>query len=117
MTDGNNGYSASVGYDLVTGIGTPKAPAIVDLLSTFSTTAAVMTANSAGDGGGYEALSTGGSQADPTTQEPFTNSLSTSQTANLPTPSSDLGSLSDLLTTTDASSAKKNGSFFARWHS
>jgi hypothetical protein len=32
VTTGNNGFAAGPGYDLVTGIGTPKAPAIVALL-------------------------------------------------------------------------------------
>jgi subtilase family serine protease len=33
ITVGYNGYSAGPGYDLVTGIGTPKGPAIVNLLA------------------------------------------------------------------------------------
>ena len=49
ITSGNNGYSAGSGYDLVTGLGSPKAPGVVatlqgasasmSLVSTASTTA------------------------------------------------------------------------------
>jgi hypothetical protein len=40
ITSGTNGYSAMRGYDLVTGLGTPK-PAIVDFLASYDTTNAV----------------------------------------------------------------------------
>jgi subtilase family serine protease len=39
VTTGNNGFSAGVGYDLVTGIGTPKSPAVVNLLAGAATPA------------------------------------------------------------------------------
>ena len=34
VQEGNNGFAAGVGYDLATGIGSPKANALVGLLST-----------------------------------------------------------------------------------
>jgi hypothetical protein len=40
ITSGTNGFSAMRGYDLVTGLGTPK-PAIVDFLASFDTTNAI----------------------------------------------------------------------------
>jgi subtilase family serine protease len=33
ITTGNNGYSARPGYDLVTGLGSPKAPGVISILS------------------------------------------------------------------------------------
>jgi subtilase family serine protease len=45
VTSGNNGHAAGVGYDLVTGIGTPKVPAIASLLGSYSTAPAVAVSN------------------------------------------------------------------------
>jgi hypothetical protein len=42
ITSGNNGYAAKVGYDLVTGIGTPKADLIVPMLASATSSAAVV---------------------------------------------------------------------------
>jgi hypothetical protein len=35
VTAGSNGYTAKVGHDLVSGLGVPKAAALVDILSGF----------------------------------------------------------------------------------
>jgi subtilase family serine protease len=40
VTTGNNGYPAGAGYNMVTGIGTPKVPAVVTLLGSFTPAAA-----------------------------------------------------------------------------
>ena len=57
VTTGSNGHSAGTGYDLVTGIGTPKAPAIVSLLG--STAPAVKIGGGGGVIGGPAAIGTG----------------------------------------------------------
>ncbi|HMC63694.1 MAG TPA: S53 family peptidase [Gemmataceae bacterium] len=43
ITSGSNGYSARTGYDLVTGLGTPRANAIVRALTTVSGSAGSLT--------------------------------------------------------------------------
>jgi subtilase family serine protease len=56
VTAGSNGFSAGTGYDLVTGIGTPKAPGIVSLLSSYSSAAVVVKTTPGTGGGGFAAL-------------------------------------------------------------
>jgi hypothetical protein len=73
VISGNNGYSATAGYDLVTGRGTPKAQLIVNALVQAATT---------GGSGGGGSLGGGGGSSSPT----FTQNNIGDGTHSLPRP-------------------------------
>jgi subtilase family serine protease len=86
ITSGTNGYSATAGYDLVTGLGTPKASAVVaGLLSANGVSEAAVTRSSTGSSsatstGSSSATSTGPSGTTTTTQSPTSTSQRGSHT-------------------------------------
>jgi subtilase family serine protease len=118
VTTGNNGFPAGTGYDLVTGIGTPKAPGIVGLFSApsviFNTAppGSINTpaAGSLADSGGHDHGSGIASGATQGTQGHPTSSLYSPQSGTLSNSSLSLGSLTDLVTTMEIPKLKKIGS-------
>ena len=75
---GHSGYSAAAGYDVVTGLGTPKAAALIDDLAT----SAAVTAP-AGTGATPTPTATGGSTPATATTSPVTISLLTTPLASV----------------------------------
>ena len=108
ITTGNNGYAAGVGYDLVTGIGSPKVPAIVSLIGSFTPAVVADSASHvslAGSGGGST-----GSGAGVDARDRSSIPVYAPQGATLNNSSLLVGSLTDLVTTMDIAKPKKIGS-------
>ena len=109
MTTGNNGHAAGTGYDLVTGIGTPIAPGIVNLLG-GGAPAVVLGSPPTGTG----SPPTGGSGALAVWSGYSSSSVSriTISVSSTPSSTSSLvanGSISALVTTMDLPKVKKVG--------
>ena len=104
VTTGNNGFAAGTGYDLVTGIGTPKVANIITLLGAATPGVVVNSQPPSGFGGGSgtNIASIHGSR------DSFTNpSLYDSLNGTATNTAFLAGSLSDLITATTTPSAKK----------
>ncbi len=109
VTTGSNGHSAGTGYDLVTGIGTPKAPAIVSLLG--SAAPAVKIGGGGGVIGGPAAIGTGSagfSNLDYDSSKPVSNAVGTISVGSV-----FAGPISDVVTTMDIPKPKKIGSLLS----
>lgn len=61
ITTGSNGYSAKAGYDLVTGLGSPRADLVVPGLVQAASVTTITTTGGTGTGGGTGSGSSGGS--------------------------------------------------------
>jgi subtilase family serine protease len=110
ITTGNNGFAAGPGYDLVTGIGTPKAPAIVSLLG--SATPGVKIGGGGGVGiGSPAAVNTGPAgftKLDYDFSKPVSNPVGTITVGSV-----FAGTIPDVVTTMDIAKPKKIGSLLS----
>jgi subtilase family serine protease len=106
VTTGNNGHAAGVGYDLVTGIGSPKAPGIVSLLGSSASPAVL--GGQPGGGGlpGQGSAPTPGVVSAATTTTP---SASTVTASNLLA----VGTVTNVVTTMDIAKPKASTSLLA----
>ncbi len=107
VTTGNNGFAAGAGYDLVTGIGSPQVRGIVGALASSSSPVS-RPGISHGDGGGTSSAGLVVTVTQPT-KPYFIVTVYSTPPAAVAVPSFSLGSLAELITTTDIAKPKNLG--------